>query len=61
MKTLILLALALVSVNSFAATVGEDKKGECTFSNQSHKREAKVVNTPTASTAAPKSTGTISK
>lgn len=61
MKSLIILALTLVSVSSFAATVGEDKKGECTFSNQSHKREAKVVNSTQAPTQAPTATGTISK
>lgn len=61
MKTILLLALTLTSLSSFAASVGEDLKGECTYSNQSNKREAKVVNTTPAPTQAPKATGTISK
>ncbi len=40
---LLTLAIFLISTNVFSAEVGEDKKGECKFSNQSAKREAKVV------------------
>ena len=40
MKTLIILSLALVSLNAFSAIVGEDKKSECAFANQ-NKREPK--------------------
>ncbi len=45
MKSLIVLSI-LVSFNAFSAEVGEDKKGECSFSNQTNKREAKVVEAP---------------
>jgi hypothetical protein len=40
---LLTIAIFLISTSSFSAEVGEDKKGECKFSNQSAKREAKVV------------------
>lgn len=43
MKTLIILSLTIVSLNAFSAEVGEDKKGECIYSNQSNKRDTKVV------------------
>lgn len=43
MKTLLLIALALTSLNIFAAELGEDKKSECPLTNQSAKREAKEV------------------
>ncbi len=43
MKALIILSLTIVSLNSFSAEVGEDKKGECIYSNQSNKRDAKEV------------------
>lgn len=46
MKTSIVFLMALVSFNAFSAQVGEDKKGECIFSEQSNKREAKVVEAP---------------
>ncbi len=45
MKSLFIFSI-LVSVNAFSAEVGEDKKGECAFSNQTTKREAKVVEAP---------------
>jgi hypothetical protein len=43
MKALIILSLTIVSLNAFSAEVGEDKKGECIYSSQSNKRDAKVV------------------
>ncbi|AUN96708.1 hypothetical protein C0V70_01000 [Bacteriovorax stolpii] len=43
MKALIILSLTIVSLNAFSAEVGEDKKGECIYSNQSNKRDAKEV------------------
>ena len=42
MKTLII-ALSIISFQTFAATVGEDKKGECIYSAQTAKREKKEV------------------
>lgn len=46
MKALIILSLTIVSLNAFSAEVGEDKKGECIYSSQSNKRDAKVVEAP---------------
>lgn len=46
MKTLIILSLSIISLNAFSATVGEDKKGECIYSNQSASRQAKKVEAP---------------
>ncbi len=46
MKALIILSLTIVSLNAFSAEVGEDKKGECIYSSQSNKRDAKVVDAP---------------
>ena len=46
MKALIILSLTIVSLNAFSAEMGEDKKGECIYSNQSSKRDAKVVEAP---------------
>ena len=46
MKALIILSLSIVSLNAFSGEVGEDKKGECVYSNQSSKRDAKVVDAP---------------
>ena len=43
MKALIILSLSIISLNSFSAEVGEEKKSECLYANQSSKREAKVV------------------
>lgn len=42
MKALIISSLIFFSLRAMSAEVGEDKKGECIYSNQS-KREAKVV------------------
>jgi hypothetical protein len=42
MKTLMILSLAIISLNAFSAEVGEDKKSDCAFANQS-KREKKEV------------------
>jgi hypothetical protein len=41
MKTLLILSLSLISLNAFSE-VGEEKKSECAFANQS-KREPKSV------------------
>jgi hypothetical protein len=46
MKALIILSLTIVSLNVFSAEVGEDKKGECIYSSQSNKRDAKVLDAP---------------
>lgn len=48
MKALIIFSLTIVSLNAFSAEVGEDKKGECIFSDQSAKRTAKVVDQPSS-------------
>lgn len=45
MKSLTVLFIALFSLNAFSAEVGEDKKGECIYADQS-KRDAKVVEAP---------------
>jgi len=45
MKSLTVLFIALFSLNVFSAEVGEDKKGECIYADQS-KRDAKVVEAP---------------
>ena len=46
MKALMILPLTIVSLNAFSAEMGEDKKGECVYSSQSSKRDAKVVEAP---------------
>jgi hypothetical protein len=46
MKALIILSLTIVSLNAFSAEIGEDKKGECIYSSQSNKRDAKVIEAP---------------
>jgi hypothetical protein len=46
MKALIILSLTIVSLNAFSASIGEDQKGECIYSSQSNKRDAKVVEAP---------------
>jgi hypothetical protein len=43
MKALIILSLSIISLNAFSAEVGEEKKSECIYANQSSKREAKVI------------------
>lgn len=46
MKALLILSLSIISLNAFSAEIGEDKKGECIYSSQSAKRDAKVVDAP---------------
>lgn len=41
MKLLILITISIASLNVFSASLGEDQKGECSFANQTSKREAK--------------------
>lgn len=61
MKSLTVLFIALVSFNVFSAEVGEDKKGECIYADQS-KRDAKVVEAPVVAQESKKEqTKTISK
>lgn len=43
MKALIILSLTVLSLNTFAAQVGESLAADCSNTNQSAKREAKVV------------------
>ncbi len=43
MKALLISAIVFFSLRAMSAEVGEDKKGECIFADQSAKREAKVV------------------
>lgn len=61
MKLLILITLSMISVNSFAAELGEDKKGECPFLDQSSKREAKHVETSESAPEKTDATKVISK
>ena len=61
MKALIILSLTIVSLNAFSAEVGEDKKGECIYSNQSNKRDAKVVADTSTEEAKKEAIKTISK
>lgn len=46
MKALIISSLVFFSLRAMSGEVGEDKKGECIYSNQSNKRDAKVVEAP---------------
>lgn len=46
MKALIIASILFFSLRAMSAEVGEDKKGECIYSNQSTKRDAKVVEAP---------------
>ena len=46
MKALIISSLVFFSLRAMSGEVGEDKKGECVYSNQSNKRDAKVVEAP---------------
>lgn len=46
MKALIISSLLFFSLRAMSAEVGEDKKGECIYSSQSNKRDAKVVEAP---------------
>ena len=61
MKALIILSLTIVSLNAFSAEVGEDKKGECIYSNQSNKRDSKVVDQPGSSQEKKQEPKTIAK
>ena len=61
MKAFIILSLSIVSLNAFSAEVGEDKKSECAYGNQSNKREAKVVDAPAKEVATKKDSQGISK
>lgn len=61
MKSLIILSIALFSFNVFSAEVGEDKKGECAFSEQTAKREAKVVEAPVSQEVKKEAAKTIAK
>ena len=45
MKALIIASMLFFSLRAMSAEVGEDKKGECSHSVQTAKREAKVVQT----------------
>lgn len=42
MKALVIASVLFFSLRAMSGEVGEDKKGECQFANQS-KREAKIV------------------
>ncbi len=46
MKALVISALLFFSLRAMSGEVGEDKKGECIYSSQSNKRDAKVVEAP---------------
>ena len=41
MKTLLLISIALVSINTYASELGEDQKSPCPYANQTMKRDAK--------------------
>lgn len=60
MKALIISSLLFFSLRAMSAEVGEDKKGDCIASNQSNKREAKVV-VSDSSDKKPEPAKTISK
>lgn len=62
MKSLIILALTIASLNAFASDkkVGEDKKGECQFGPQGN-RAAKVVSSGASSEQKKVETKTMSK
>lgn len=46
MKALVISALLFFSLRAMSGEVGEDKKGECIYSSQSNKRDAKIVEAP---------------
>ena len=48
MKALIISSLLFFSLRAMSSEIGEDKKGECIYSSQSSKREAKAIETPVA-------------
>lgn len=60
MKALIILSLTIISLNAFSAEIGEEKKSDCAYANQSNKREAKIVDAPTKEVAKKEAVG-ISK
>ncbi len=60
MKAIIIASLVFFSLRAMSSEVGEDKKGECIYSQQSNKREAKAVAAPEAEITV-KSPVTISK
>ena len=43
MKALIISSILFFSLRAMSGEVGEDQKGECAYSSQTSKREAKVV------------------
>lgn len=43
MKLLIVFLFSLLALNVYAAEEGENKKSDCPYTDQSNKREAKVV------------------
>ena len=61
MKLIILLTLALSSLNIFSAELGENQKSECPHANQSAKREAKIVVDDSTKEVKQESTKGISK
>ena len=60
MKAIIISSLLFFSLRAMSAEVGEDKKGECIYSQQSNKREAKIV-APTETDVKENSSKAISK
>jgi hypothetical protein len=61
MKALLISAIVFFSLRAMAGEVGEDKKGECIFSDQSAKREAKIVLEPSQEKEKKEAPATISK
>ncbi|AUN96709.1 hypothetical protein DOM21_18270 [Bacteriovorax stolpii] len=61
MKALIISSLLFFSLRAMSGEVGEDKKGECIYSNQSNKRDAKVVVDTSTEEAKKEAIKTISK
>ena len=43
MKALLIVSVLFFSLRAMSAEVGEDKKSECQFADQSNKRDAKVI------------------
>ncbi len=43
MKAIVIASVLFFSLRAMSGEVGEDKKGECIYANQSSKREAKMV------------------
>ncbi len=61
MKALIISSLLFFSLRAMSAEVGEEKKSECAYANQSNKREAKVVDAPAKELKSDDKKGAISK